>query len=151
MVGCRVIVTWAISDGSETIHMQTLGESWDSSDKASNKAQTAAQKQALQKLFAVGSEDPDHESPAAGSSQRSAGPRRQQPDQPSQVSKPTLHNIEAMRKAKGLLVESLLGYVEAQYEKAIRELTEAEAQEVISWLHGQPDLSADRQAQEETP
>lgn len=49
-------VTWGVTDGTDTIMMAALGEAMDSSDKASNKAQTAAQKQIYLKLLKIAAE-----------------------------------------------------------------------------------------------
>jgi len=49
-------VTWEVTDGRELIRVASFGEAIDTSDKASNKAQTAAEKQALQKLLLLANE-----------------------------------------------------------------------------------------------
>lgn len=49
-------VTWEVTDGHEFIRVASFGEAIDTSDKASNKAQTAAEKQALQKLLLLANE-----------------------------------------------------------------------------------------------
>ena len=49
-------VTWAVTDGQDEITVASFGEAIDTSDKASNKAQTAAEKQALQKLLLLANE-----------------------------------------------------------------------------------------------
>lgn len=50
-------VTWTVTDGTDSITVASFGEAIDTSDKASNKAQTAAEKQALQKLLLISNED----------------------------------------------------------------------------------------------
>lgn len=49
-------VTWIVTDGKDEILVASFGEALDTSDKASNKAQTAAEKQALQKLLLLANE-----------------------------------------------------------------------------------------------
>jgi uncharacterized protein YqgV (UPF0045/DUF77 family) len=49
-------VTWEVTDGETSIIVASFGEALDTSDKASNKAQTAAEKQALQKLLLLANE-----------------------------------------------------------------------------------------------
>lgn len=63
----RVRYTLAATDGS-TVDIVTYGESMDTSDKATNKAMSAAMKYAAIQVFAipvVGTEDADHDSPEA--------------------------------------------------------------------------------------
>lgn len=50
-------VVWEVTDGDEKRRVVSVGEAIDTSDKAFNKAQTAAEKQALQKLFLVSNEE----------------------------------------------------------------------------------------------
>ncbi len=49
--------TWLVTDGNEERRVVGLGEAIDTSDKAVNKAQTAAEKQVLQKLFLISNEE----------------------------------------------------------------------------------------------
>lgn len=66
--------TFQAPDGS-SVSAVVIGEALDTSDKASNKAMTAAWKYALVQVLCIpteDAEDPDHESP-----QRDAGPRQQ--------------------------------------------------------------------------
>jgi len=49
-------VTWEVTDGNTSLTVASFGEAIDTSDKASNKAQTAAEKQALQKLLLLANE-----------------------------------------------------------------------------------------------
>lgn len=64
MTVCYLTIQWTVTDGESTIVMTTVGEAHDSGDKAANKAQTAAHKQALSKLLMIApDEDADAESP----------------------------------------------------------------------------------------
>ncbi len=61
---CVMRVVWHVTDGSESLRFVTWGEALDGSDKASNKAHTAAWKVAILELLAVPTEkadDPDHD------------------------------------------------------------------------------------------
>jgi hypothetical protein len=62
-----VKVRWEVRGAGETIPGASIGEALDSSDKATNKAHTAAHKVFLSELFAIpySSDDPDHERPEA--------------------------------------------------------------------------------------
>lgn len=52
-------VRWFLSNGTEEISFRTIGEAADTGDKASNKAYTAAQKQAISKLLMMSGTDDD--------------------------------------------------------------------------------------------
>ena len=52
-------VRWFLSNGTEEISFRTIGEAADTGDKASNKAYTAAQKQAVSKLLMMSGTDDD--------------------------------------------------------------------------------------------
>jgi len=54
-------VTWEVTDGNTSLTVASFGEAIDTSDKASNKAQTAAEKQALQKLLLLANESDNDE------------------------------------------------------------------------------------------
>lgn len=62
----RLVVLWRVfGPAGGYIEVQTRGEGVDSSDKGSNKAMTAAEKQMLLTVFAIadGTDDPDHDRP----------------------------------------------------------------------------------------
>ena len=50
-------VKWELTDGNESRILDSVGEAIDTSDKAMNKAQTAAEKQVLQKLLLISNEE----------------------------------------------------------------------------------------------
>ena len=52
-------VRWFLSNGTDEISFRTIGEAADTGDKASNKAYTAAQKQAISKLLMMSGTDDD--------------------------------------------------------------------------------------------
>jgi len=52
-------VRWHITDGENEFSFATIGEAQDTGDKASNKAYTAAQKQAISKLLMMSGTDDD--------------------------------------------------------------------------------------------
>jgi len=52
-------VRWFVSNGTDEISFRTIGEAADTGDKASNKAYTAAQKQAVSKLLLMSGTDDD--------------------------------------------------------------------------------------------
>lgn len=58
-----LVVTFEVRSGDEVITLEAVGEAQDTSDKATNKAHTAAFKVALSQLFAIpyGGDDPDHD------------------------------------------------------------------------------------------
>ena len=61
---CHMIVRFTFTDGVESVNVVTAGEANDSGDKAANKAFTAAQKQALSKVFMISADednDANHE------------------------------------------------------------------------------------------
>lgn len=74
--GRRVVVVmdWAITDGNETIAVQSVGEAADYSDKAFGKAQQYGRKQLLIEVLnlAMG-EDPDAHKPEVGRTTRATG------------------------------------------------------------------------------
>ncbi len=71
-------VTWTVTDGESEITVASFGEAMDTSDKASNKAQTAAEKQALQKLLLISNED-DNDANNAQRDRRAAPPAPKTP------------------------------------------------------------------------
>ena len=52
-------VRWFLSNGTDEISFRTIGEAADTGDKATNKAYTAAQKQAISKLLMMSGTDDD--------------------------------------------------------------------------------------------
>ena len=52
-------VRWFVSNGTDEFSFRTIGEAADTGDKASNKAYTAAQKQAISKLLMMSGTDDD--------------------------------------------------------------------------------------------
>ena len=52
-------VRWFVSNGTDEFSFRTIGEAADTGDKASNKAYTAAQKQAVSKLLLMSGTDDD--------------------------------------------------------------------------------------------
>lgn len=52
-------VRWFVSNGTDEFSFRTIGEAADTGDKASNKAYTAAQKQAVSKLLMMSGTDDD--------------------------------------------------------------------------------------------
>ena len=52
-------VRWVVSNGMDEFSFRTIGEAADTGDKASNKAYTAAQKQAISKLLMMSGTDDD--------------------------------------------------------------------------------------------
>ena len=52
-------VRWFLSNGTDEISFRTIGEAADTGDKATNKAYTAAQKQAVSKLLMMSGTDDD--------------------------------------------------------------------------------------------
>lgn len=62
-------VTWCVTDGTERITLESVGEALDTSDKSANKAQTASRKYAMIGLLNIttGDEpDPDYSRPGDG-------------------------------------------------------------------------------------
>lgn len=55
-------VRWTVTDGEGVFSFSTIGEASDTGDKASNKAYTAAQKQAISKLLMMSGTDEDPDS-----------------------------------------------------------------------------------------
>ena len=80
---CHVIVDWTVTDGFTSEPASTPGEAFDTSDKSTSKAMTAAYKQLLAKLFHLNSdEDNDTQHIERGQwQQREPATARQQPKQ----------------------------------------------------------------------
>ncbi len=78
-------ITWHITDGNESLRIQSTGEAADWGDKGSNKAQTAARKYAYVTAFhlQMGDDDTDRHAPGDGGEARparSGGGGRKTPD-----------------------------------------------------------------------
>ncbi len=82
---CHMLAEFTLTDGAESLTVVSAGEAIDSGDKAATKAFTAAQKQALSKLFMI-SADEDNDNDAADEQRtapvaRQAAPRASGPSQ----------------------------------------------------------------------
>jgi len=81
ITSCHLIVDWLITDGTEQMTATTAGEANDTSDKAANKAMTAAYKQLLAKTFMLAADaDPD----ADHVERTNRAPRQSTPREPLQ-------------------------------------------------------------------
>lgn len=85
----------SVEDGSERL-VQTVGEGRDSSDKACNKAMTAALKYAYIEVYDIGGEDPDAERFDAVSERQPAPSQRQQ-EQPVDRMPPSMIALRDLR------------------------------------------------------
>lgn len=71
-------VTWLVTDGTEQLRMQTMGEAMDWGDKGSNKALTGARKYLYQLLFHLQTgDDPDAEHGAVPPAEQGERPAQQ--------------------------------------------------------------------------
>ena len=77
----QLTMTWAITDGSDTIEVQTVGEALDVQDKAANKASTGAQKNLFKTVFGVTEADEDNDAytPVPGGESTRPAQRQQAP------------------------------------------------------------------------
>lgn len=78
----QLTMTWIITDGSDTIEVQTVGEALDAQDKAANKASTGGQKNLFKTVFGIteAGDDNDSNTPVPqGESTRRAPPPKSQP------------------------------------------------------------------------
>lgn len=75
-------VKWHVRDGDEELHFSTIGEAADTGDKATNKAMTAAQKQAISKLLMMSGtdDDPDRELSPPDQPRKASAPKK--PERP---------------------------------------------------------------------
>jgi len=101
---CILTIRWTVIDGESEIHLTSIGEAHDSGDKAANKAQTAAHKQALTKLFMLTpDEDNDANSPperGRAAQDRPPAPRPQAQASSSQYGICPEHNTEWFMRGK---------------------------------------------------
>ena len=103
---CHLLVDWVITDGTDTFTITTAGEGLDNSDKAANKAMTAALKQALSKLFLVSAdEDPDsehveREAPYVRREDRQLAPPQSRPPAKRDHGTCPTHNVPYFQSAK---------------------------------------------------
>ncbi|MFA4971785.1 MAG: ERF family protein [bacterium] len=85
-VSVKMRYTMVCAEDGSTLRMSAYGEAIDSSDKATNKAETAAFKNALKRLFLIETEpqstDPDHGSPEAGERQQQGRNQQRAQQQP---------------------------------------------------------------------
>jgi hypothetical protein len=139
----------AVDGSKHTVSM--FGEAMDSSDKSTNKAESAAFKYVAFQLFCIpveGMDDADHDSPEASPSngRKSNGNAT---SGASQKATQNVHSITEASKARfGKLRLSIEG--ESAFQalmkewklKDVDELTEAEAQEGLNWIEDEMKFAA---------
>ena len=86
----QLTMTWVITDGSDTIEVQTVGEALDAQDKAANKASTGGQKNLFKTVFGVTEADEDNDSSTPGehgrpAQRQQAPPKRQLTDAQKEI------------------------------------------------------------------
>lgn len=121
-------------DGS-FVEVQTMGEAMDTSDKAFNKAASAAMKYALIQLFAIPEEDPEMDTESGSPEQSTVGksepPKdaKQEAAEAAKRQKAALDGLVALLKTKNIKGKDVLPWLSLQVEHNVAKLSELTPEE----------------------
>lgn len=139
----KIKYTFYAEDGSNVCAVM-IGESFDSGDKASNKAQSVALKYAIMQVFMVPTEDiedPDHHDPAKEKPVEKSADKKpvekkplvnHAPANPNAVSIDKLKALGALIAKSKLSNEQVAQMIKLRFNKTSKDLTPSEYEEVLA-------------------